>query len=252
MSVTHLLGYIEHPEIFWAEKRTKQEWLFSSIFALLCFQGLSWEIWKVCLNYSNWHFIARHPWIRSPDSLNFERPYSKGWNSFEAHFDLCQNNQVCPFSWNLSYYLWREKEWVERPPPGIPREFPRYPHISPRYGSSKYPTEIPNSNPMTSHWSPTDFPWTPITSHGLANKARCLKLIESFLSGSFDFPPWLSPWYRESKQIKDMIIWLHGNVFNSRLTRIDKFHWVLKFYTRVPRKGNWRDSTVNFPIKRYC
>ena len=85
------------------KKTTKQEWLFSSIFALLCFQGLSWEIWKVCLNYSNWHFIARHPWIRSPDSLNFERPYSKGWNSFEAHFDLCQKNQVCLFSLNLSY-----------------------------------------------------------------------------------------------------------------------------------------------------
>ena len=107
--------------------------------------------------------------------------------------------------------------------PGIPTypldmDLPNIPQKSP----------IPIQWPLTDlPWSPTDFPWTPITSHWLANKARCLKLIESFLSGSFDFPPWLSPWYRESKQIKDMIIWLHGNVFNSRLTRIDKFHWVL-------------------------
>ena len=55
-------------------KKTLQLWLRWSdvkdpskivILILLSFQGPCWEIWEVCLNYSNWHFTGRrHPFAK--------------------------------------------------------------------------------------------------------------------------------------------------------------------------------------------
>ena len=92
MSVLVNIGTVQSS--FRARKDAKQDLILLSNWYCSVFKAcLRREIWEVCLNYSNWHFIARHP-----DSLNIERPYSKGWNSFEAHFDLCQNNIVCLFA----------------------------------------------------------------------------------------------------------------------------------------------------------
>ena len=126
--------------------------------------------------------------------------------------------------------------------PGIPTypldmDLPNIPQKSP----------IPIQWPLTDlPWSPTDFPWTPITSHWLANKARCLKLIESFLlTFLLDFlhdtenPSKSKTWSYDCMGMYSTQDW--RGLTNST-----------GFYTRVPRKGNWRDSTVNFPIKRYC
>ena len=62
-------------------KKTLQLWLRWSdvkdpskivILILLSFQGPCWEIWEVCLNYSNWHFIgSRHPFVKKKNLQRF-------------------------------------------------------------------------------------------------------------------------------------------------------------------------------------
>ena len=77
-------------------KKTLQLWLRWSdvkdpskivILILLSFQGPCWEIWEVCLNYSNWHFIgSRHSFVKKTCRGSFSNFFIWLYSYFESWF----------------------------------------------------------------------------------------------------------------------------------------------------------------------
>ena len=103
-------------------------------------------------------FHSQAPLNQEPRFTQFWEALFKGMEFIWSSFWSLSEKSSLSFLFKLK--LWREQEWVER-------YSPRIYQVSPRYGSSKYPTEIPNSNPMTSHWSPMISHWLPMNSHNL-------------------------------------------------------------------------------------